>query len=98
MSENPPLDFEDWEIAFQPYAEHPILAFMLAHHLIAIKDYLQAEQRNIPEAMAALDRAVDSLFQHTEFHTVSHELYRAAVEGRITTDQEDAVRKLGIKM
>jgi hypothetical protein len=98
MAENPPLDFEDWQIAFEPYANNPSLAFMLAHHLIAIKDYLQAEQRNIPEAIAALDRAVDNLFEYTEFRSVSHELYRAAVEGRITIDQERAISELGIRI
>jgi hypothetical protein len=34
-TENPPLDAEDWQIAFEVYEGHPIDAFSLAHKLIA---------------------------------------------------------------
>ena len=91
-------DTEGFEIAFEVFEGHPTSAFMLAHHLIAIKEFLQSERRDIGEAVAALDRAVDALYRHSDFRSVSHELYRAAVEGRITTEQEDAIRQLGIRM
>jgi hypothetical protein len=32
-SEGPPLDAEDWSIAFQPYSSFPDLAFILGQHL-----------------------------------------------------------------
>ncbi len=97
-TENPPLDAEDWQIAFEVYAGHPIDAFSLAHKLIAVQEFLQGERKRIPEAIAALDQAVDTLYEHTEFRRVSHELYRAAVEGRITTEQEAAIRELRISI
>jgi hypothetical protein len=61
VNESPSLDSEDWEIAFEVYEEHPISALTLAHHFMALKSYLHSETTNIPEALAAIDRAVDSL-------------------------------------
>ena len=37
------------------------------------------------EALAAIDRAVDGLYEHSEFRGVSHELFLTAVEGKLTT-------------
>ena len=34
----PPLDAEDWEIAFKVYEGHPALALMLAYHLSGLKE------------------------------------------------------------
>ena len=49
------------------------------------------------EAMEALDLAIESLYQHTQFHKMGHQLYRRALEGTITLRQEELVRKLGVK-
>ena len=97
-SESPFPDVENWDTVFKIYAEHPSLAFSLAHYFIAVKEYLEGSPKSIPEAKAALDEAVDCLFHYTEFRRVSHELFRAAVEGRITVEQEAALRELGISI
>ena len=93
----PPLDAEDWEIAFQVYEGHPACALTLAHHMISLRSYLNGEPKNIPEAIAAIDRTVDSLYEHSEFRSVGHELFRAAVEGRLTIEQENRLHELGIR-
>jgi len=97
-SESPYPDTEDWETVFKIYEDHSALAFSLAHHFIAVKEYLEGDRKSIPEAKAAIDEAVDCLYGYTDFRRVSHELFRAAVEGRITTDQEEAIRELGIRI
>ena len=97
-SENPYPDDEDWESVFDVYAEHPALAFSLAQYFTVIRQYLEGERKKIPDATAALDGAVDCLFHHTDFRRVSHELFRAAVEGRITTEQEQMLRDLGVSI
>lgn len=96
-SESHALDAEDWEIAFTVYEGHPIPALTLAHHFMALKGYLQSEPQNIPEALAAIDRAVDSLYEHSEFRNVSHQLFRAVIEGKITIEQEKLLNELGVK-
>jgi len=93
-TENPPLDAEDWQIAFNPYIKHPLSALTLAHHLAKLKEYVESD---VAEATAAIDRAVDCLYEHSEFRSVGYELFRVAVEGRMTIDQENVVHELGIK-
>ena len=93
----PPLDAEDWQIAFAVYAGNPTCVLVLAHHFISLRSFLVSEPNNVPEAVAAIDRAVDSLYEHSDFRSVGHELFRAAVEGRLTVEQEDMLHQLGIR-
>lgn len=96
VSENAGLDTEDWEIAFAPYEGHPLDALTLAFHLAEVKRHINA--LNMHEALAAIDRAVDSLYEHSEFRSASRELFLTAIEGRLTTDKEDLLRQLGIRI
>ena len=92
-TENAPLDCEDWQIAFQPYIKYPLLALALAQHLTALQDYIQSDAA---KATAAINRAVDQLYEHSQFRSVSLELFRAAVQGRMSAQTENAIRQLGI--
>ena len=92
-TENAPLDAEDWQIAFEPYAKHPLLALVLAQHLSALQDFVQSDA---VKATAAINRAVESLYEHSEFRSVSLGLFRATVQGRISIEQEELLRDLGV--
>ena len=94
-TENAPLDCEDWQIAFQPYVKYPLLALALAQHLTALQDYVQSDAG---KATAAINRAVDSLYQHSDFRSVSLALFRAAVQGRMTAEVENLISQLGIRV
>jgi hypothetical protein len=89
------IDTEDWNIAFEAYSEHPLAAYTLAQYLTIIKESLQSEPKSIPEAIAALDNAVDCLYEHSHFRKVSYEFFRQAIEGKITTQQEEVIRRQG---
>ena len=91
---SPPLDCEDWQIAFKPYTKHPYLALALAQHLSALQDYVQSDAG---QATAAINRAVDALYEHSEFRAVALELFRATVHGRLPVDLENLVHQLGIR-
>jgi hypothetical protein len=93
-TENAPLDCEDWQIAFQPYVKHPFLALALAQHLTALQEYVQSD---VVKATAAINRAVDSLYEHSEFRSVSLELFRASVQGRMSVEVENLLNQLGIR-
>ena len=93
-TENAPLDGEDWQIAFEPYVTHPLLALVLAQHLTALQDYVQSDA---VKATAAINRAVGALFEHSEFRSVSFELFRATVQGRLPVDTENLIHQLGIR-
>jgi hypothetical protein len=93
-TENAPLDGEDWQIAFAPYVKYPLLALALAQHLAALQDYVQSDAG---KATAAINRAVDSLYEHSEFRSASLELFRATVQGRMTVEVENLINQLGIR-
>ena len=94
-TENAPLDGEDWLIAFAPYVEHPLLALMLAQHLTALQDYIQSDAK--VAATGAINRAVEELYEHSDFRSVSLELFRATVQGRLPIDVENIINALGIR-
>jgi hypothetical protein len=94
ITENPPLDCEDWQIAFKPYVKHPFLALALAQHLTALQDFVQSDTT---KATAAINRAVDALYEHTEFRSVGLLLFRATVQGRLPVDTENLIHQLGIR-
>ena len=66
----------------------------LEPHLSALQDYVQSDAG---QATAAINRAVDALYEHSEFRAVSLELFRATVHGRLPVDLENLVHQLGIR-
>ena len=48
--------------------------------------------------MATIDRAIDCLFEHSDFCSAGRELFLTAIEGKLTTDKEELIRHLGIKI
>ena len=93
-TEHAPLDSEDWQIVFEPYAQFPILALVLAQHLTTLQDLAQSDAS---KATAAINRAVDELYEHSQFRSVSLELFRVTVQGRLPVDVESVINALGIR-
>ncbi|HEU4712022.1 MAG TPA: hypothetical protein VFS76_10680 [Pyrinomonadaceae bacterium] len=91
-----PLDSEDWEVAFEPYAGHPRAALTLAFHLTELKRCINGSTKR--NALHAIDDALDRLYEHSDFRDVSHELFLSAAAGELTTDTEGLLRQLGIKV
>ena len=92
------LDAENWKIVFEVYARHPTVALTLAYQLTAIKQSLQRGRKGIADAVTGLDLAIDSLYSHTDFHKMGHQLYYRTIEGTITLKQEEKLSKLGVKL
>jgi hypothetical protein len=87
---------ENWKIAVKVYAGQPVSALLLAYQLVAIKQSLERGRKG--EAIESLDMAIDSLFQHTDFHRVGHKFFRRTIEGSLTPKQENKLRELGVKL
>ena len=92
----PSLNEEDWEIALEPYADHPLDALSLGFRFAVLKQLILDLQ--MPDAIAGLDVAIECLFEHSEFRSVGRELFQIAVEGRLTAEQLDAIHQLGIRI
>ena len=96
-SQNAPIETEAWETAFEPYAEHPLDAYVLARVLTAVKQLLQTQPPHVSNAATALDDACESLFEFTQFREAGYDLFRVVIEGRATRAQEDLMDSLGIR-
>jgi len=74
------LEAENWEIALKQYEGHPLSALTLAYQLIALKQCLERGKRGIPDAIAGLDLAIESLYPHTDFDRMGRKFYHRAIE------------------
>jgi hypothetical protein len=92
-----PIEAEAWNIAFEPYSEHPTTAYGLARVLMAVKQLLQTKPPHVSIAATSLDEACESLFAFTQFREAGYDLFRTVIEGRATTAHEDLLDSLGIK-
>jgi hypothetical protein len=92
------LEAENWKIALKRYEGHAVSALLLAHQLTAIKQCLERGRKGIPDAIAGLDLAIESLYEHSDFHKMGRKFYHRTLEGTLRPEQQDILRKLGVKI
>jgi hypothetical protein len=104
MQDNPnteneryPLDTEDWILAFAPYDGNPRAALSLGVNLMILRAYLAVMPLKISESVEAIDRAMEVLFPHTEFHDMSFDLFVRLADGKLTLEEEEILTALGVK-
>jgi hypothetical protein len=95
-SENPYLDADDWQVALEPFEGKPQAALTLGINLVELKRRVKA--LDLRGATDAIDVAIDRLYEHSDFRSVSRELFVTALEGNLTTDTEDMLRELGLEI
>jgi hypothetical protein len=96
-TEQPPLDYEGWEIAFEPYGNDPGAALMLGFNIMMLKAYVLVEPPKIAEVIEGLDKAMEVLFQHSQFHKVAYEMFRKVAGGELSLEEEQMLKSLGLK-
>lgn len=92
------LNTDDWKEILKVYKRHPNPAVSLALQFVSFKQALERGRKGIPEVIEGLEVAIDSLYEHTEFHRVGRKLYWQKLEDTITSKQEKRLRKLGAKI
>ena len=95
-TENAYLDAEDWQVALEPYEGKPQAALTLGINLTELKRRVKA--LDLRGATEGIDVAIDCLYEHSEFRSVSRELFATALEGDLTTDTENMLRELGLEI
>ena len=95
--ENPPLDAESWELAFEAYKGHTDAALNMGYNLVVLMSYLKVEPLLIEEALEGLARAIEALYPYTQFHDVCHDMYLKVIGGELTLEEEEVLKKLGLK-
>jgi len=91
------LNTEDWEVALEPYAGFPSSALSLGFNLMVLKAYIVIKPPKIQQAVAAIDRGAEVLFNHTQFHEIAYILFRRLAEGKLTLAEEETLKSLGLK-
>lgn len=95
--ENPPLDAESWELAFEAYKGHTDAALNMGYNLVVLMSYLKVEPLLIDEALEGLELAIEALYPYTQFHNVCHEIYFKVISGTLTLEEEQMLKKMGLK-
>jgi hypothetical protein len=54
--------------------------------------------KRIPDAIAGLDLAIEGLYPHTNFDKMGRKFYHLTIEGTLKPEQEERLRKLGVKI
>ena len=96
-TENPPLDAEDWELAFEAYQGNTHAALQMGFNLMAMKGYLSYDPPKIEEVLEGIDHAIEALYPYTQFHHVCHGAYMKLIGGEMTQEEEETLKKLGLK-
>jgi hypothetical protein len=90
------VDEEGWQNAFEPYEGSPQAALTLGFHLTELKQSIR--DLDMHEALAAIEVAIDCLYEHSDFRSISRELFGTAIGGKLTTDKEALLRQLGVQI
>ena len=85
-TDSPYIDEEGWQLAFELYEGNPQAALTLGFRLTELK--LSIRDLDMHEALAEIGVAIDCLYEHSDFRSISRELFGIAIEGKLTTDRE----------
>jgi hypothetical protein len=91
------LDREDWEVAFEPLEKNSFPVLKLGFNFAIMRKYLDTQLFKPRPVMEALDDAMTVLFGLTEFHDVSFNLFLKFSEGKLSFEEEQMLRALGVK-
>ena len=91
------LDREDWEVAFEPLEKNSFPVLKLGFNFAIMRKYLDSQLFKPRPVMEALDEAMQVLFAYTEFHDVSFNLFLKFSEGKLSFEEEQMLRALGVK-
>ena len=92
------MDREDWELAFEPLEKNSYAALRLGFNFAIMRKQLDAQLFKPRPVMEALDLAMEVLFPFTEFHDVSFNLFLRFTEGKLTFEEEQMLKALGVKI
>ena len=91
------VEAEEWALAFAPYDGKPYEALQLGYNLAALRIELDSLLIKSKPVIDALEDAQGVLFHYTDFHDTSFELFIRLTEGKLTLDEEQMLKALGLK-
>ena len=92
------MEREDWEIAFAPFEGHPFAALRMGFNIATIRKDLNGLLLKSRPVMETLELAMEVLFPYTDFHKASFDLFLKFTDGKLTFDEEQMLKALGVKI
>ena len=92
------MDYEDWELAFEPLEGHAYAAIRMGFNIRMLRKYLDGQLFKPRPVMEALDEAMEALFPYTDFHKASFDLFLKFTDGELTFEEEQMLGALGVKI
>ena len=93
----PLVERDLWEQAFEPFDGEYYPALRLGFNFAMLRNYLEGQLIKYPVVMESLDCAMSVLFDYSEFHDASYDLFIRLTEGKLTREEEQMLNALGIK-
>jgi hypothetical protein len=69
----------------------------MGFNLMMIKAYLSYDPPKIEEVLKGIDHAIVALYPYTQFHDVCQDMYIKVIGGDLTLEEEEVLKKLGLK-
>ena len=91
------MEREDWELAFEPFEGHAYAALRMGFNIATIRRDLNGLLFKSRPVMDTLDLAMEVLFPYTDFHKASLELFLKFTDGKVTFEEEQMLKALGVK-
>lgn len=92
------MEREDWELAFEPFEGHAYAALRMGFNIATIRKDLNGLLLKSRPVMETLDLAMEVLFPFTDFHKASFDLFLKFTDGKLTFEEEEMLKALGIKI
>ena len=93
---SPLVERDLWEQAFEPFEGEHYAALRLGFNFAMLRNYLDGQLIKYPQVMESLDHAMEVLFGYSEFHDASYDLFIRLTEGKLTLEEEQMLKALGI--
>ena len=97
VSHDPLVERDLWEQAFEPFDGEYYAALRLGFNFAMIRNFYEGQLIIHPPVLESLEIAMHVLFKYSEFHDASYDLFIRLTEGKLTAEEEQMLKALGIK-
>ena len=94
---NPLVERDLWEQAFEPFEGEYYAALRLGFNFAMLRKYYDSQLIKSAPVIESLEIAMYVLFKYSEFHDASYDLFLRLTEGKLTAEEEQMLKALGIK-
>ena len=93
---NPLVERDLWEQAFEPFEGEHYAALRLGFNFAMLRKYYDTRLIKSAPVIESLEIAMYVLFKYSEFHDASYDLFIRLTEGKLTHEEEQMLKGLGI--